>query len=211
MGDPGIELIAGRQRSSEAASVPFIDESNTLWRDSQPFRRIVSGVINGLAHSPDRELVAFPFGDATIGLQGNGNRARKRIAKLLYDIRACKCFIDVAPFEECLHDSGPWAATRSNRQIWRIRRRCLLEIGSEGKNVVFRLNGRDGILGEILGIRGNHGYDLTLEKKLLGKGIGFRRILGSHYVLYSGLLLRILHFTLTYSNMCMTSDYLILP
>src|SRR5207245_11553299 len=135
LGVPRLKLIAGRQRSSEAPAVPFVDESNILRRDSQPFGGIVSGIINRLSHSPNRQLVAVPLGYATVGLHGNGDRPGKGIAKFPNDIRFCKCFIDVAPFVQRLHDAGPFPATSPNRYVWRLRPRGLSELGSERKNL----------------------------------------------------------------------------
>ena len=147
-------------------------------------------LIDRLAHAPDRQFVAIPLGNAPIGLHRHRDRTRKRVGKLLDDIRLGECLVHFAPFKQRLDDARARFAINRKRQVRRIRRRSLLQVRRERKNFILRTDCLNGILSLILGVRRHDGHNFALKEEFCGKGIGLRRIRCRQDVGHAGHLLR---------------------
>src|ERR1700722_18539389 len=97
VGDPRIELLIGRSGTSKRPAIPFVDVVDLRERDSQSAGDDSLLWINTLAHSPDRDPIAVPFGHAAAGLHRYGDSPAKHVAEFLDDIRLRERLVDVAP------------------------------------------------------------------------------------------------------------------
>ena len=129
--------------------------------------------VDSLPHRIERQLITVPLGDTTGRLHRNWPRASEIIGELPNDIRRFERAIDITEFDVRLVDVLP-----VRPGLRRIRHHDLIERRREGKPFILDIDGRNPILGQILGLSRDDGDDFSCIAEFFRHREVGRRVLG---------------------------------